>query len=219
MAKHNPPTVPRPSSIRFLKNLSAISRAPTPSSALLTVLASLVGSVNPFPVACQDSSDPPPSFLCPSLQPHPGFDVQDFVLPPQTPPPSPPVPGPSRVIRTEIPTHPAKRRARRNLAPGYTQGDDGRWRKLSTWSLYGSTVCVVRGILTLSLRFVNQFFVSVRTLLARLRYTPWTISRPLPRPRQPAKPTFCPLVGQDRPNQVQSGPLSYSRYLSYSPQS
>ena len=145
MAKHNnPSTIPRPSSKRFLRNLSAISRPPTPSSALLTILAGLVGSVNSFPLACQDSNDPPPSFLCPSLQPYPEFDVQELVLPPQTPPPSPPVPGPSRIIRTEAPTPPAKRRVRRNLAPGYTLGDDGRWRRLSTWSLYGSTVCVVR---------------------------------------------------------------------------
>jgi len=146
MAKHNPSTIPPPS-IRFLRNLSAIPRPPTPSSALLTILAGLVGSVNPSPVACHDSNAPPPSFLCPSLELHPEVDVQGFILPPHTPPPSSPVPGPSRTIPTEVPTPPVKRRARRNLAPGYAQGDDGRWRKLSTWSLYGSTVCMVRAIL------------------------------------------------------------------------
>lgn len=145
MAKLNPPTTP-PSSIRFLRNLSAISRTPTPSCAILAVLASLVASVNPFPVGCHESNDPPPSFLCPSLEPQAEFDVQEFVLPTQTPPPTPSVPGPSGINRANIPT-PVRRRVRRNLAPGYTQGEDGRWRKLSTWSLYGSTICVVRGFL------------------------------------------------------------------------
>lgn len=156
MAKHSPSTAHRPSSIRFLRNLSAISRTPTPSSALLAILAGLVGSVNPLPVACQEANDPPPSFLCPSLQPRSEFDAQEFVLPLQTPPP---VPGPSRVTPTDTPTPPVKRRVRRNLAPGYTQGDDGRWRKLSTWSLYGSTVCVVRGILFPLLHSVNPFLL------------------------------------------------------------
>jgi len=151
MAKHNPSTPPRPSSIRFLRNLSAISRSPTPSSALLTLLASLVGSVNSFPVACPDSNESPPSFLCPSLEPRSQFGVQELVLPPQTPPTSPSVPGPSRIIPTNAPTPTVRRRVRRNLAPGYTQGDDGRWRKLSTWSLYGSSICVVRVISFFSL--------------------------------------------------------------------
>ncbi|KAF9654112.1 hypothetical protein BDM02DRAFT_54614 [Thelephora ganbajun] len=143
MAKRNPSTIPRPSSRRFLRNLSVISRTPAPSSALLTILAGLVGSVHPFPVACHELHDPP-SFLCPSLESIPEFDAQDFILPPQTPPPLSPTPGPSRVTHTDFPTPPPKRRLRRNVAPDYTQGDDGRWRMLSSWSLYGSTICVCR---------------------------------------------------------------------------
>lgn len=146
MAKLNPSTNPPSSSKRFLRNRSAISRPPTPSAAVLAVLASLVASADSFPVVCYDSSDPPPSFLCPSLEPQDKFGVQDFVLPPQTPPPSSPVPGPSTITRTDVPAPPVARRVRRNIPAGYTQGDDGRWRKLSTWSLYGSTVCVVRGV-------------------------------------------------------------------------
>ena len=157
MAKLNPSTPPS-SSTRFLRNLSTISRTPTPSSALLAVLASLVASVNPFPVVgCHESNDPP-SFLCPSLEPQAELDIQEFVLPPQTPPPTTPVPGPSGVNRANFPT-PVKRRVRRNFAPGYTQGDDGRWRKLSTWSLYGSTVCVVRGPLIFCLRPTRSFML------------------------------------------------------------
>lgn len=144
MAKHK--SSPRPLSMRFLRNLSAISRTPTPSSALLAILASLVGSVHPSPVACLDLDAPPPSFLCPSLLPRAEF--QDIPFPPQTPPPSSPVPGPSRVTQTDYPTPTPERHIARELAPGYTKGSDGRWRKLSTWSLYGSTICVVRGIMS-----------------------------------------------------------------------
>ena len=154
MAKLNLSTT-LPSSIRFFRNLSAISRVPTPSSAILAVLAGLVISANPFPVGCHDSSDPPPSFLCPSLEPQAEFGVQGFAPPPQTPPPTSPVPGPSRIIRTDTPT--PVRRVKRDLAPGYTQGEDGRWRKLSSWSLYGSTICVVCGILIFHLRPAHSF--------------------------------------------------------------
>lgn len=150
-------TISRPSSMRFSRNLSAISRSPTPSSTLLAILASLVGSTNAFPVAYPDS-DGPPAFLCPSLLPRAEFDVQDFVLPSQTPPPSSSVPGPSRVTPTDCPTLPAQRNLRRDLAPGYTKGPDGRWRKLSTWSLYGSTICVVRGIIDFYLHFRTLIF-------------------------------------------------------------
>ncbi|KAF9786775.1 hypothetical protein BJ322DRAFT_674773 [Thelephora terrestris] len=132
--------IPRPLSMRLLRNLSAKSRTPTPSSALLALLASLAGSVNTFPVACHELDAPPPSFLCPSLLPRAEFP--GLPVPPQTPPPSSPVPGPSRVVHTDYPSPTPEGHAPRELAPGYTQGTDGRWRKLSTWSLYGSTICV-----------------------------------------------------------------------------
>lgn len=221
MAKHKT-TFPRPSSMRLLRNLSALSRPPTPSPALLVILAGLVGSINAVPVACLDSDGPPP-FLCPSLHPRAEPDAQDFSLPSQTPPPSASVPGPSRVTRTDCPTSPAERNLRRDLAPGYTQGPDGRWRKLSTWSLYGSTICVVRGTMSFCLRFrILIFFpslASVMMLLVRSGPSRWTTLRPPLPLHYPMKPT-CSLPGGQGPlKRVPPGQSSSSRFLSYSPHS
>ena len=169
MAKHKS-AVPRPS-MRFITNLSALPRRPTPSSALLAILASLVGSANPFPVACSELAAPSLSFLCPSLQPRAETDAQDFPVPPQTSPSSSSDPSPSRALLTDCPTLPSDRYTLRKLAPGYTQGPDGRWRKLSAWSLDGSNICVVRGIIDSYLRFRLLIFpprVSVVTFLPLL---------------------------------------------------
>ena len=213
-------TIPRPPSMHLPRSLSTIPRTPTPSSALLAILASLVGSVNPFPVACHEPDVSPPSFLCPSLLPR--AEVQDFTFPPQTPPPSAPIPGPSRVVRQDCPTPPPDRHARRELAPGYTQGSDGRWRKLSTWSLYGSTVCVVRSIARFSLRFHTlnlSLLVSVTTLPVPLEPSPRTTLRQPPLRHYPAKQTYFLPAGQGWLKKTPLERFSYCHYLSCSPRS
>lgn len=150
-------TSPRPSTSRFLRNLPAISSPPSPSSALLAILAGLVGVVNPFPIACHEFDGPLPTFLCPSLQPRAELPIRGSPTPPRTTPPVTSVPGSSRATLTTPPTATGSSHYPRALAPGYTLGSDGRWRKLSTWSLYGSTICVVRGT-ALHLHFRAQLF-------------------------------------------------------------
>ena len=219
MAKHKT-SIPRPSSMRLLRNISALSRSPTPSSALLVILAGLVRSTDTFPVACPDS-DRPPAFLCPSLHPRAEFDPQDFALPSQTPP-STSVPGPSKFTRTDYPTPRAEHNARRELPPGYTKGPDGRWRKLSTWSLYGSTICVVRSIVGFVQVFGLSFFfslISVMTLLVQPRPNLLTTSHQPLRLQYPAKPTCFLPGGRGLLKRMPPGQSSSSRCPSYLPHS
>lgn len=107
-----------------------------PSSGLLAFLASLVSSTTAGGLSL-DPHTAPPDFLCPSVdldlpsdRPYPPRRTHHAVDSEYTPPPRP--------------TRAAKRGARRVFVPDkYAQGDDGRWRKTQSWTLYGSTVCEV----------------------------------------------------------------------------
>lgn len=108
---------------RHRKSLSS-TLLPPPSTAALTVLASIVASAaaNGHPLACQPA---PPDFLCPGAR-----YFQDL----------PSVPGPSALPTPTPNFNTPKNRA---VPDSYTRGEDGRWRKISQWEFYGSTVCLV----------------------------------------------------------------------------
>lgn len=102
--------------------------AATPSSALLSALAGIVAS-SPIVAA----SPAPPHFLCPSLA--------------QPPPPS-------RTIQRRSISQPSSKsrrsaersRSDRVLPYKFEPGEDGFWRKVETYTLYGSTVSSVSAL-------------------------------------------------------------------------
>ena len=70
----------------------------------------------------------PPSFLCPSLaKPRPN--------PPKGQSPPPKLPPRSIKVRSRV---------KQALPDKYELQDDGVWRRVDVWTLYGSTVCRVR---------------------------------------------------------------------------
>lgn len=108
----------------------------SPSTAVLAALATISAAASTVDGHPLDQQPPPPVFLCPLLAP----DQQ---------PASPllPSPSPSRChnTRRDLSTPPGiKRDSTRPFVPDkYEQGQDGRWRKSSSWSLYGSSFCAV----------------------------------------------------------------------------
>jgi hypothetical protein len=104
----------------------------SPSAGILTILASIVASSNAHPLDCQS----PPDFLCPSIDNH-HDDATDRAS----------LPGPSSYAHSPVvPTPKPRPRAKRAIPESYSQGDDGRWRKITEWAFFGSTVCLVRSL-------------------------------------------------------------------------
>ncbi|KAH8099313.1 hypothetical protein BXZ70DRAFT_943238 [Cristinia sonorae] len=131
MAKRQRPPVPS-SSTHPARNIHPAG----PSTALLAVLATISASSATVDGHPLDQQPPPPDFLCPLLSPdcHPDSPRQLSPLSPSTP----------RSVRREAsPSSRVKKRdfPRPFVPPKYEQGDDGRWRKSNSWSLYGSQLC------------------------------------------------------------------------------
>ncbi|KAL4246969.1 hypothetical protein ABKN59_008494 [Abortiporus biennis] len=109
-----------------------------PSSGLLAILATVAAStptVDGYPIS-QEAQ--PPQFLCP-------FYYSDTTS-------EPPLASNSACGPQPLTTHyssssssstETKRRRKRssNIPDKYVEGPDGRWRKSTTWSLYGSSYC------------------------------------------------------------------------------
>ncbi|KAF8665330.1 hypothetical protein AX16_000349 [Volvariella volvacea WC 439] len=108
-------------------------RYSAPSSALLSLLATIAASS-----AGVNASPTPPSFLCPSLEDSEPIDIVERRADVSVAPP--PVP-PSRPFKRNLVVP--------RFSPGlpvpdrYERGDDGRWRRVDVYTLYGSTVCSV----------------------------------------------------------------------------
>ncbi|KAG6868489.1 hypothetical protein C0993_002027 [Termitomyces sp. T159_Od127] len=113
--------LPSTSASRRKRKLSA----PAPSTPVLALLATISASLPPA-----HASPAPPSFLCPSFVPQP-------TSPPRTqaratrPSSSPPVVRKSLVLGA--PPGPVPDR--------FEQEENGRWRRVDTYTLYGSTSC------------------------------------------------------------------------------
>lgn len=118
-----------------------------PSATLLSILATIAASssaVDGHPVS-------PPSFLCPSID----CESRSRPVTPRTIAPES-GPGPS-ISLTPAPTptqtwtrhRPRSRSRRRPVPEQYSAGVDGRWRRVDEYTLYGSTLCLVRIIKTL----------------------------------------------------------------------
>lgn len=113
-----------------------------PSATLLALLATVAASSTAVDGRPLDADSPPPDFLCPLFPSDPS---------PECPIHSQPDVVNDNVAEEELywlsPTPTRKRRANKRVVfipDKYVQGSDGRWRRESTWSLYGSTVCDVR---------------------------------------------------------------------------
>jgi hypothetical protein len=107
---------------RRRKGLAAPTRSLAPSATLLSLLSAIASS------SVAEGSPAPPSFLCPSIQ---------RAAPPTR----------RRVKRdnesstsTSVPSVP--RAVVRNIADKYERGEDGLWRRVDSYTLYG--VCPVR---------------------------------------------------------------------------
>lgn len=108
---------------RRRKALPAPTRSLAPSATLLSLLSAIASS------SVAEGSPAPPPFLCPSIQPS--------VAPTRR-----------RVKRdaksstsTSVPSAP-RAAVVRNIADKYEQGEDGLWRRVESYTLYG--VCPVR---------------------------------------------------------------------------
>lgn len=97
-----------------------------PSSSVLSILATIAASSQTVDGSPLPSPTPPPSFLCPSID---HFNTCVHNTTPTTSYSS---------SSTSSPTATAK--FTQQVADKYIQGLDGRWRKASAWTLYGSTV-------------------------------------------------------------------------------
>jgi hypothetical protein len=96
-----------------------------PSSGLLSLLATIAASS-----ATADGSPIPPSFLCPSV------DYETSTITSNSPQ--------DNLPPDAIQLPPTSTNRRRNIPDQYQPGPDGRWRRVETYTLYGSTVCAVR---------------------------------------------------------------------------
>ncbi|KAK7686744.1 hypothetical protein QCA50_010344 [Cerrena zonata] len=113
--------------------------SPVPSSGLLAFLAGLTASSSTAYGHPIDTQVLPPEFLCPGLaSDHPS----ETLLAPQ--------PRLSRRVERRDDSdrprpsqrHLAKRDSKRPFVPPkYVQGQDGRWRKIANWTLYGYCNC------------------------------------------------------------------------------
>jgi hypothetical protein len=129
-------------------------RAPSfptcPSSALLSIIGTIAASCSNV-----NASPAPPPFLCPS------FDPQHT---------------PIATVGTHIPgkvvSHSPNQTDRfagiaRRLPDRFDRGDDGRWRRVDKYTLYGSTVCLVCPLFMLE-NALSRFMITdlrrIRTL-------------------------------------------------------
>uniref|UniRef100_A0A8H7Y6P3 Uncharacterized protein n=1 Tax=Psilocybe cubensis TaxID=181762 RepID=A0A8H7Y6P3_PSICU len=124
------PEHPYPSRHRRNPSPKSPSSLFAPSSGLLVLLASVASA------STVSGSPAPPSFLCPSI------DSEDTVDAPRErralPSSSVTVtPTPSAAYNILLPRH---------VPDQYRQGPDGIWRRLGTYTLYGSTVSACDGI-------------------------------------------------------------------------
>jgi hypothetical protein len=123
--KHQDPT---PSSYRSHQRGHRSSRQSSqkagPSSSLLTLLASLASASTVY------GSPAPPSFLCPTLE---SGDVADCALPSR--------PSTSQTPVTTVSlAEPTQTVLPRHVPDRYSQQDDGMWRRIDSYTLYGSTM-------------------------------------------------------------------------------
>ncbi|KAK0465460.1 uncharacterized protein EV420DRAFT_960390 [Desarmillaria tabescens] len=96
---------------------------PAPSSSLLSLLATVVASL-----PAVDASPIPLSFLCPRYR-------QDFAAVEETCRRD--ISDSSAVLSVPV----RKRLGSRTIPLKYEQGSDGQWRRVDTYTLYGSTMC------------------------------------------------------------------------------
>jgi hypothetical protein len=94
-----------------------------PSSALLSLLATIASS------SSVHASPTPPFFLCPSLE---SLNIREDL-------PEPEEPSNSQSASPNPSSSPSAREAR-YVPIKYVQNDDGLWRKVDSYTLYGSTV-------------------------------------------------------------------------------
>ncbi|KAG5717570.1 hypothetical protein E4T56_gene4450 [Termitomyces sp. T112] len=113
----------RPSSTSAFRRKRKTS-FPTPSSTVLALLATISASF-----ASAEASPAPPSFLCPSFRPEPTRTLNTRTRGARPP-----------VKRSLVP-----RDNPRILPDKFVQDDNGRWRRVDTYTLYGSTVCISCG--------------------------------------------------------------------------
>ncbi|PBK76923.1 hypothetical protein ARMSODRAFT_948778 [Armillaria solidipes] len=118
---HQPSTNPRRRRAR--RSRRSIHHTPAPSSSLLSLLATVVASL-----PAVDASPIPLSFLCPRYR-------QDFAAVEETY---------SRDVSdsSAVPSVPVRKQFGSRTVPiKYDQGSDGQWRRVDTYTLYGSTMC------------------------------------------------------------------------------
>jgi len=105
-----------------------------PSSALLSILGTIAASSSNV-----NASPAPPPFLCPSFHTdHPPiapFDPRHSRIPEKVSSYSPDPTDKLPAIARSIPDK-------------YERGDDGKWRRVNEYTLYGSTVCLVCPLFT-----------------------------------------------------------------------
>ncbi|KAI0715112.1 hypothetical protein C8Q76DRAFT_448100 [Earliella scabrosa] len=136
------------------KPASASNLFPDPSSGLLALLVTVAGSSPVYGRPLE--SDIPPDFLCPRLhlrsssQPIPYSDPSSWSWEPcdfpQASGSSQSSSSSANALSDQLP-RPRKRRVRGgndNIADKFEQSSDGRWRKVESWELYGSSSCAVR---------------------------------------------------------------------------
>lgn len=210
MQQPKPPLVPpRPASRQSKPPIRLASKHspppnpfPDPSSGLLALLVTVAGSssVHGRPL----ESDIPPDFLCPRLHPRspssqsPSPDPSSSSWDLCDPSSSSSYSSSSADVPSNRHPRPRKKRARgaNNIADKYEQSPDGRWRKVDSWELYGSSSCAVRFpplFLSCSSRVTPQIDYTVHGFL----------SDRFPRPRRPsldlARYRFHPVYLPSRP--------------------
>ncbi len=110
---------------RARRSRRPIHHTPAPSSSLLSLLATVVASL-----PAVDASPIPLSFLCPRYR-------QDFAAVEETC---------SRDVSdsSTVPSVPVRKQfGSRTIPIQYAKGSDGQWRRVDTYTLYGSTMCPV----------------------------------------------------------------------------
>ncbi|KAF9024117.1 hypothetical protein BDZ89DRAFT_1069367 [Hymenopellis radicata] len=128
----------RPFGRRSRRSPRPLSRSPSPSASLLSLLASVAATVPTV-----DGSPAPLHFLCPRYSAATEFVEQAAVAD------APPYEFPPETSTSTVFT-------RRRVPPKYEQKDDGLWRKVETYTLYGSTMCTSCAATTSSVDASNQ---------------------------------------------------------------
>lgn len=152
------------------------ARSLAPSSTLLSLLSVVVAS------SVAEGSPAPPAFLCPSIEPR------------ATPTPvrrrhKRSTSTASSELKSSVP-----RAVVRNIADKYEQGEDGIWRRVESYTLYG--VCPVRGPYSLPFQTTSSH-ARPRRLVQRDRSQLLTSKYPgqtrktLPPTQQPQKVPSC----------------------------